>query len=289
MPREISIRKRLLVPILRTPLQLAIPASLLCLLVSYSPAFAQGAPDNNHASRTATPAETPLTSSPGQNSMRTSSVNAAIRPLVSFQDGQLTINANNASLAEIMSALRACTGADIDIPINAAAERVTAQLGPGPSRKVLSDLLGWSSFDYIIQGSDEDPLAVQSVTLLVRVKGPASASQPSSVIATTRATRPPADVPAAQTENEPIAAGVVESATPEVPPDRPDAIQEKLGNGSDLQSRIAASGSNTAAGPSPNTSIGQSPAEMIQQLQQMYQQRRVLQQQQNQATGQRSP
>jgi hypothetical protein len=248
------------------------------MLVSFNTVWAQDVPDANQAAKTAQAEGNP--SAPAGK--------VSVRPLVSFDDGQLTINANNVSLPEIMSALRACMGVDIDIPTNASAERVTAQLGPGPARKVLADLLGWSSFDYIIQGSDEDPLAVQSVTLLERSKGPVAPSPRSTgVVASAHA---PANVPSApQPEAEPAASNVTEPAVAEVRPDRSDAIPDQPSNASglpsSLQSRIAASGSNTAAGPGLNSSVGQSPAEMIQQLQQMYEQRRILQQQENQSAG----
>ena len=108
-------------------------------------------------------------------SMSGSESQGSTQPRVLFEDGQLTISASNATLADVLYALRACTGADIDLPSAAGSERVTAQLGPGPARKVLSDLLTWSSFDYVIQASDSDPLSIQSVTLMIRTKSASTA------------------------------------------------------------------------------------------------------------------
>lgn len=222
-----------------------------------------------------------------QRQLGASSPNS-LQPLVSFEDGQLSVNAANVSLADVLFAVRAATGADIDIPMNASSERVTAQLGPGPARKVLSDLLAWSSFDYIIQGSDDDPLAVQSITLMVRVKSgaPGSTGAVTGTMAlhqglTTRPDTDPSpgglspaspDVAAVEPHtDQPVAAAASDA------PDAPSNPQQKV------QSPVSQPwGSGSGA--------GKSPSDMIQELQQMYQQRRMLQEQQNQATaGQRSP
>jgi len=211
------------------------------------------------------------------------SANSPSRPLVTFDDGQLTINANNASLTDILYALRASTGADIDIPVNASSERVTAQLGPGAPRKVLADLLGWSSFDYIIRASDDDPLVVQSVTLLERAKGLVNPAQrPTGVVAATRPTSAPQPQPEAETPSTAVAE--VATSVPDAHPDRSDPLPDKPTSSSSLQSRVTGSGS-TPVGVSPGGSAGQSPSDMIQQLQQMYEQRRIMQQQENQNAG----
>jgi hypothetical protein len=219
--------------------------------------------------------------------------------LVTFEEGQLSINATNVSLSEILFAVRAATGADIDVPMNASSERVTAQLGPGPARKVLADLLGWSSFDYIIQGADDDPLAVHSITLMVRVKTgapgtsaaaasieprpgfqnrPEPANSPGTEGAMGGSIEPragfqnrpePANSPGTESAVDPSAAA---ADNPEPPPNSQPKVQT-----TPAQAWSGSSGGTKA------------PSEMIQELQQMYQQRRLLQQQQNQAAGQQSP
>lgn len=230
---------------------------------------------------------------PDVQSRATDAVNEVRRPLVTFDNGQLTINANNTPLGDVLAALRGCTGADIDIPGAAMAEHVTAQLGPGPARKILSDLLGWSNFDYVIQGSEDDPLAVQSVTLFERMKGPGNGPVMNSVVA--RAQPPMASRPAeAPTAQESMGGSSVESAAVAVDTHQdhaepPAPLTNGLGDGESLQSKIANAPSNNPAGPAPNPMMGQSPEAMAQQLQQMYQQRRLIQEQQNQAVGQRSP
>ncbi|MGB7847717.1 MAG: hypothetical protein WBL63_19050 [Candidatus Acidiferrum sp.] len=184
-------------------------------------------------------------------------------------------------------AVRAVTGADVDLPGGMSGERVTAQLGPGPARKVLSELLGWSNFDYIIQGSDTDPLAIQSVTLLVRTKGAAGAAgtamdamnRHSTARQVPDAPSAPPDIPEAQASPEQPAA----TPAPVAASDNPDPIG--LSPADAMQKPVV------AGGASASSNAGKSPAEMIQDLQQMYQQRRVLQEQQNQAAnpGQKPP
>jgi hypothetical protein len=85
---------------------------------------------------------------------------------VGFQNGLLTISAQNSTLGEILRDVRKLTGATIDIPAGSGAtERVVAHLGPGAPRDVLAVLLNGSSFNYVMIGSNADPTAVASVIL----------------------------------------------------------------------------------------------------------------------------
>ena len=88
---------------------------------------------------------------------------------VTYQDGLLTISAQNSSLVEILGDVRRLTGASIDFPQGAAAnERVVTNLGPGAPRDVLVGLLNGSSFNYVMVGSNSDPNAVSSVILTTK-------------------------------------------------------------------------------------------------------------------------
>jgi hypothetical protein len=240
---------------------------LVCSFLAF-PAFAQSQVE------TAARAKVPRVSSPawGASNENTGST----PPKVTFEDGQLSISANDSSLADVLYALRASTGADIDIPPGAAAERVTAQLGPGPARKVLADLLAWSSFDYIIQGSDSDPLSIQSVTLMIRIKG-ATTSAPTT--APTVPSRIPMSGarPAAEPAAAPAEAPVPSPVSIE-PDTTPPAASNAAPDSSGASPSAAVKPPDTS---SPGSSTGKSPADMIQELQQMYQQRRALQEQQN--------
>jgi len=99
-------------------------------------------------------------------------------PQVSYEAGQLTIGAENSTLSDILAALRACMGTDIDLPASASNERMWARLGPGPARKVLATLLSQTNLDYVIQASDSDvdPDGIQSVMLTPRTDAPAGAT-----------------------------------------------------------------------------------------------------------------
>jgi hypothetical protein len=84
---------------------------------------------------------------------------------------ELTISANNSTLASILAEVNKCIGAKIDIPNDAAESRFFDTIGPGPVREVLASLLSASSFDYIIGISGSDPEKVETVVLIARGTG----------------------------------------------------------------------------------------------------------------------
>ena len=86
-------------------------------------------------------------------------------PRVTMRNGLLTIEANNSTLADVLTGVRRETKAAIDLPAGASGERVVASLGPGTPQAVLTSLLNGSRFDYIILGSEDQPDAVQRVIL----------------------------------------------------------------------------------------------------------------------------
>lgn len=88
-----------------------------------------------------------------------------VAPQVTYQNGQLSIQAQNSTLSSILSAVRARTGARVEMPADTASDRVAAQLGPGNPRDVLAALLQGSRFDYIVIGSPTDPDALSQVIL----------------------------------------------------------------------------------------------------------------------------
>jgi hypothetical protein len=99
----------------------------------------------------------------------------AAPPQVTYEAGQLTIVAENSKLSDVMSALRACTGADVDLPAGSSSERIWARLGPGPARQILAILLGGTKLDYVIQASETDPDGIKNVWLTRRTEGSAVA------------------------------------------------------------------------------------------------------------------
>src|SRR5206468_5256832 len=84
---------------------------------------------------------------------------------VTMRNGLLTIDANNSTLADVLTGVRRETKAAIDLPPGVSGERVVANLGPGTPQNVLSSLFNGSRFDYIILGSEDQPDTVQRVIL----------------------------------------------------------------------------------------------------------------------------
>ena len=107
----------------------------------------------------------------------------ATPPQVSFQGGQLTISAQNSTLGDILKAVRAQTGATIDLP-GTASERVIGNFGPGPARDVLTALLNGSHFNYVLLGSSTDPGALDRVILMAKSGGSAESNPPPAEQAT---------------------------------------------------------------------------------------------------------
>jgi hypothetical protein len=202
-------------------------------------------------------------------------------PQITYEDGQLTIVAENSPLSEVMSALRSTIGADIDLPPSVARQRIWVRLGPGPARKVLRDLLDNTELDYVFQASESDPEGIKSVLLTLRSKT-VEQGVPGSRVARAAnhrdlpATSSPAEVPE-QDSSAPAESAAASDTAPAVSPSA-----DAQTSASKVQSAQGVSEQNLSR-PSASTSSEQ----MIQQLQSMYQQRRQLQIQQNQKpTGQ---
>jgi hypothetical protein len=70
-------------------------------------------------------------------------------------------------LGDILKAVRAQTGAEVDFPGNAS-ERVVGNFGPAPARDVLTSLLNGSHFNYLLLGSATDPAALDRVILTAK-------------------------------------------------------------------------------------------------------------------------
>jgi hypothetical protein len=93
---------------------------------------------------------------------------APTAPRITYQGGQLSIDAHNSTLSQVLRAVQVQTGASIEMPSSAGSERVVAQLGPGQPKDVLNTLLNGSKFDYIILGVTGNPGAVQKIILTPR-------------------------------------------------------------------------------------------------------------------------
>ena len=203
-------------------------------------------------------------------------------PKVTCMGNELTISANNSTLASVLAAVHACTGVQIDIPTGIAESRVFDQLGPGPAREVLTSMLEAMNLNYVIGSSDANPEKVDSVLLIARVgtgdapgvggigDRPSSASRRAWMqTRQNRAASVPednstgiVDTPVSAPVEEPAAAPVDNPAispppvVPEAPPARVDT---------------------PAAGPIE----GKTTADQITSMQQLFEQRRKMMEQQN--------
>jgi len=210
-------------------------------------------------------------------------------PLAIYEDGELTIVAENAALSEVLAAVRAAMGADIDLPAGAAGQRIWVRLGPGPARQVLRDLLDGTEFNYVIQASESDTEGIRSVLLTVRSKSPESGTAGTQLARGQNHNAQPANAsPTEASEPEPAAAtaaapapAVAAAATPaSASPDAPSTSPSVQSAASNLPVTPV------SANPGNNGPIGGSSEDMMQQLQSMYEQRKQLQIQQNQSQKQ---
>jgi hypothetical protein len=230
--------------------------------------------------------------------------------MISWDGKELTIDADNSTLSEILLGIRARTGASIDMPPSTNAEKVFVHLGPAPIREVLSSLLYGTDFDYVIQASDTDERGLRSVTLTEREKG-----DKADVVTASDASGQPrqrlmkgysapgkrdfqvaaetAAENSASPETESAAAEVSPPASPEQPPTASDpAATVAQGASADSQTGASAdssvsSGSQSLAKTALTSSGDSSPSgmssfsQMEQNLQHLYQQRQQMQALQN--------
>jgi hypothetical protein len=204
-------------------------------------------------------------------------------PRVSYEDGQLTIIAENSTLGDILSAVHQLTGAQIDLPSSASGERMAAQVGPGRPREVLTSLLSWTDFNYIIRAADDDPQGVQSVSLLSRSKSSPRNGNPGTTSAwrQRQANRRPVE-PTPIAEQDPEPENPVSSQPAETAEGSPGGLQPASADAQPVPATQADLKSAPATRES-DANLSLTPSEqMMQGLQRLYEQRRQMQQQQSQ-------
>jgi hypothetical protein len=187
----------------------------------------------------------------------------AVAPRVKYAAGELTIVAHNSTLGDVLKAVRQQTGAELDIPPNAS-ERVVADLGPGPARDVIAQLLNGTHFNYVMVGSATDPTAVQSIVLTAKSGGAETTTSaanrpgtPQHALGVGVASTPPADQTQAM-DNDGA--------------DEPDTTEDQAADQGDQQNQ-----------QNPNQQTPKTPEQLLQELQRQQQQQ---QQQQNGQPGQ---
>ena len=263
-----------------------------------SPSRAQAVPDPiNGAGQEAGPASA-LSPSPVVAEMAPPKA-----PKVTCVGDQLTISAENSTLGGVLAAVHTCIGVKVDIPEGASGSRVFEELGPGPARQVLESLLSGTEFDYVIGSSSSDPQKVETVLLMLRTTdAPVSVAEGRALTPARRAwiqqthQNRGAPAPSADEGNpaadEPSPAPVADDAatapadngkangtqTPpgDTPPPAADAPVPTAGSvAAPLPAAEAPSGANPALTQDKST------PERISDMQQMFEQRRQLNQNQN--------
>ena len=193
-------------------------------------------------------------------------------PQVTYNSGQLTIIAQNATLSQVLRMVQSQTGASIEIPPGASSERVVGQLGPGQPRDVLNSLLNGSRFNYIILGVAGNPGAVQKVIL--------TTSKPSSPVNTAQnnAVQPPEEAQDEENDSE---------QEPQAAPQPPLSPQSRRRLA--MPGRIPEVGNQPPtdnSGDSAQPNGAKTPEQLLQELQQMQQQQQQMQEQLNPANRQ---
>ena len=87
-------------------------------------------------------------------------------PHVSYRDGQLTVDAVNSTLRDVLESLRRETGAQIDLPRGVGNDRMAVHLS-GRASTVIASLLDGTSLGYVIVGTPGAPDRIQKIILSV--------------------------------------------------------------------------------------------------------------------------
>jgi hypothetical protein len=191
-------------PILRTPLRkviLPLPLTAVWLLVCSSLMFGQNPqvdrchmdssgfclPDDTSQPPTWAPVSgTNLAaeSIPAAQGKLPVAENPAMKPRLEIEvrDGLLRIIAEHVSLRDVLKAISASTGAEVQFPMGALQEQVFVHLGLGTPQEVVRELLKGSHFNYVILSSNSDP---DGITRLILSKASTAANSNSSTVPTT--------------------------------------------------------------------------------------------------------
>jgi hypothetical protein len=208
-------------------------------------------------------------------------------PQVRFAGGLLTVEANNSTLGDVMTAIRRQTGASLELPPSAGAERIMAHLGPAQPREVIASLLNGSNFDYIILGSLQRPGGLDKIIITARQNQAGGAP---TAVAQNPGMRQPQQPAAEDSEGEGGDAPdrEVDNASepePEQPQEQPAQPAQQGVPGP----QPGAPGQPPAQQQAQPEGEGQqqvkTPEQLLRELQQMRQQQQQQQQQQNQGEG----
>ena len=227
-------------------------------------------------------------------------------PKVTCRDNQITISADNSTLADILTHVKGCTGAKIEIPEGAQSVRSFEELGPGPVPEILDELLSGTPYNYVIQASEANPLKVETVLLSMRGTGdgkPGANAMPEDIQLTTGRKlwqkMQKFDKPDPSMLNEDgtlidpenaTAGGEAQIQRPQPTDESPAAAQEPANAGAPAPTDASAAAltppvtpvAPPIANPNPNADPVQAVQDRISQMQQMFNQRQLMIQKQNQ-------
>jgi len=144
-------------------------------------------------------------------------------PLVAYQGGQLTIDAENSTLAAVLEKVAEKTGAVIDVPPGSGLDPIVEHAGPGPANDVLTQLLNGSHFNFIIVDSPQYPDEPVQVLLSVKESGdiPKSVPTPAPAVAAAAELTPADDGASLTAPPTPPSAQVSATAAPAAPAEKP--------------------------------------------------------------------
>jgi hypothetical protein len=186
-----------------------------------------------------------------------------VPPQVTYQNGQLTIVAQNSSLRDILTAVGVQTGASLEMPPGAGDERAVVRLGPAAPRDVIAALLQGSNFDYILLGSPGNPNALRRIILSPRGNAPAGPpGMGTGVMGGSSPGNPPGQPPRPFVQSMPpeqVEEPEGEEAPEPVPP--PNQVPEEQARPSLPTPQV------------PGPSQVKTPQQLLQELQRMQQQR----------------
>lgn len=160
-----------------------------------------------------------------------------VKPNVTLQNGQLTIDAPNSSLSDVLSSVHRVTGATLEGPTPG--ERIAIKLGPGSPEQVLNALLQGTAYDYVIVGTPGAPENITRIVLATSGGGEADGSEPGPADRPGPPGATPGDVPhrhgmfsprqPPETSPEDASSGEDEQAQPQPQPEQqqPDAQQQQ--------------------------------------------------------------
>ena len=141
---------------------------------------------------------------------------------VTYRGGQLTIDARNVTLAQVLKAVAEKIGATIDLPPGTGLEPIVDHAGPGNPNEVLTELLNGSRFNFILVSSPQHPEKLAQVLLSLRPADEEAASvsqtptqsapEPASLTSSTKPSpyhppgvwHPPAASMSVEADSEPI-------------------------------------------------------------------------------------